>query len=60
MKIEKKDGFTIRDRRGKDGDEPKEVCRVCGSKVVHSREYNHPTMECIQYLRKVISTLGTI
>jgi len=35
-----------------------EVCRCCGSNDVHTREYNKPTMECIEYLRKQISDLA--
>lgn len=31
-----------------------DVCRVCGSKDVHST-YNKPTMECIKHLRGVIA-----
>ena len=29
-----------------------EVCRVCGSKEVHTQKYNKPTMKCIEFLRK--------
>jgi hypothetical protein len=41
--------YTVNDRRGQE--KPTEVCRVCGSKDTHSREYNKPTMDCIKYLR---------
>jgi len=52
-------GYTINDRRGlnKGQEEPNEVCRVCGSQEVHSKEYGKPTMECIEYLRKRIVDL---
>lgn len=30
---------------------PEEVCRVCGSKEVHSKEYGKSTMHCIVYLQ---------
>jgi hypothetical protein len=49
----KKKDYTITDRRGmSDGQEhPEEVCRVCGSKEVHSKNYGRPTMECVRYLQ---------
>jgi len=52
-------GYTIIDRRGmNEGQEhPDEVCRVCGSKTVHSKQYGKPTMDCINYLNKKISFL---
>ena len=47
--------YVVNDKRGK---EPvKEVCRVCGASVVHSREYNKPTMGCIEHLRGKIAEL---
>ena len=45
--------YTVNDNRGKE--KPEEVCRVCGSKEVHSRTYNQPTMGCIEYYRKQLS-----
>ena len=58
-KIEIKNGYIVTDRRGlKQNQElPNEVCRVCGCEVVHSKQYNQPTMDCITYLRSVISSL---
>ena len=52
-------GYTITDRRGmQEGQEhPDEVCRVCGSKTVHSKTYGQPTMDCISYLKNTISVL---
>ena len=51
--------YKINDRRGKEP--PKEVCRICGSPQIHSREYGNPTMDCIRYLRSIISAHeGTI
>ena len=41
--------YKIIDKRGVEP--PKETCRVCGSDIVHSKEYNAPTMYCIDYLR---------
>lgn len=39
----------VTDRRGQ---EPVgEACRVCGAPECHSREYNRPTMQCVEYLR---------
>lgn len=51
--------YTITDRRGmKEGQEhPDEVCRVCGSNEVHSKEYGKPTMECITFLQNQIVLL---
>jgi len=49
--------YTINDKRGKE--EPKEVCRVCGSSTAHSKEYNKPTMDCIKHLRGRIQKLET-
>lgn len=46
---------TIIDKRGVEP--PKEPCRVCGAPVIHSREYNKPTMDCIKYLRGKIAEL---
>ena len=48
--------YTITDRRGMESgqEHPEEVCRVCGSKVVHSKQYGKPTMECIKYLKDQI------
>lgn len=51
--MEEKKGYIINDRRGKEPVGP--VCRVCASKEEHSKEYNHPTMECIRHLRTEIS-----
>ena len=63
--------FKVIDKRGQE--ELKEVCRVCGSSDVHSKRYNFcrvcgssdvhskrynlPTMDCIKYLRSIISDL---
>ena len=46
--------FKITDKRGVEEEkkEYKEPCRVCGSNICHSQEYNKPTMECIGYLRE--------
>ncbi len=48
--------YTITDKRGmNEGQEhPEEICRVCGSQVVHSKEYGKPTMDCIKYLNDLI------
>jgi hypothetical protein len=48
MTTEEKDGYAVNDRRGEE--EPKEVCRCCCSPEVHTRDYNAPTVECINYL----------
>jgi hypothetical protein len=48
---------TVIDRRRLSEDyvePPSEVCRICGSTTVHTREYNKPTMDCINYLRSKI------
>ena len=59
MSDTEKKPYTITDKRGmKEGQEhPNEVCRVCGAKVVHSKKYGQPTMECITYLKNRITTL---
>jgi hypothetical protein len=51
--------YTITDKRGmsKGQEHPKEVCRVCGSKEVHSKKYGKPTMDCITYLKNQVSEL---
>ncbi len=46
-------GYAVIDRRFKEK-EPTEVCRVCGSKEVHSKIYNQPTMKCIEYYRELL------
>jgi hypothetical protein len=48
--------YTITDRRGMESgqEHPEEVCRVCGSKKVHSKKYYKPTMDCIKYLKDLI------
>lgn len=46
--------YTINDRR--DEKKSEEVCRVCGSPQVHSKEYGKPTVNCIEYLRTIISS----
>lgn len=51
-------GYAVRDRRGGKDQEPKEACRVCGSSEVHTRDYNQPTMKCIEHLRDKCSELG--
>lgn len=53
---EKRQGYTIRDRRGID--EKDTPCRVCGSSVEHTTVYSQPTMECIKYLRGEIARLS--
>lgn len=55
MEEENKNGYTIIDKRYQE--KPKEVCRVCGSYEVHTQNYNHPTMKCIEYLRNEIILL---
>jgi len=47
--------IKINDKRGKE--EPKEVCRCCGSEQVHTREYNNHIKKCVEYLRKRVSEL---
>jgi hypothetical protein len=54
------EGYKINDRRGKRDDQPRECCRVCGSKDVHTSHYNQPTMGCIEYLRGLASKAETI
>lgn len=51
--------YTITDRRGmsKGQEHPNEVCRVCGSKEVHSKQYGKPTMDCITFLQNKIREL---
>ncbi len=51
--------YTIVDKRGmNEGQEhPEEICRVCGSQEVHSKEYGKPTMDCIKYLKDQVSHL---
>lgn len=49
--MEIKDNTELFKKRKKEAEEVAEVCRVCGSKKVHSRTYEKPTMECIQFLR---------
>jgi hypothetical protein len=44
------EGYTVNDRRGQE--KIMEVCRVCGSKDIHTTLYNQPTMGCIEFLRK--------
>jgi hypothetical protein len=45
-------GYTVIDKRGENKDKkPPEVCRVCGSLVVHTKDYNKPSMDCIKFLR---------
>lgn len=44
---------NVIDKRGTDYKEPKEVCRVCGSETVHTRDYGRPTTECIKYLKGI-------
>lgn len=49
-------GYTVRDRRA--GGTDREVCRTCGAAAdpePHTREYNHPTMDCIFHLRNEIN-----
>jgi len=49
--------YTIIDKRRSSPDykEPEvEVCRVCGSKEVHSTKYNQPTMGCIEHYRTLL------
>lgn len=47
--------YTITDRRG--GQNPREVCRVCGAGECHTVEYGRPTMQCVQFLRDEIEGL---
>ena len=58
---EKEKGYTVTDRRGMESgqEHPEEVCRVCGSKEVHSKQYGKPTMECINFLQTRIQSLET-
>jgi ribosomal protein L37E len=44
--------YTINDKRGKDKEETLEVCRFCGSRTVHTREYGSAKQECAEYLRE--------
>lgn len=38
-------------------DRHKPVCRVCGSTDEHSKTYNTPTMDCVNYLRDKVNKL---
>lgn len=49
--------YTVHDRRGLSKEEIKETCRVCGSKHIHTRSYNNPTMGCIKHYREIIASL---
>lgn len=52
-KQEQRPGYTIIDKRGA---EPlRLLCRVCGSSVEHSKDYNKPTMACINWLKDQIN-----
>ena len=42
------------DKRRWSKDYEGEVCRVCGSRDVHTQEYGEPTMACINYLKSII------
>lgn len=46
--------YKVVDHRGMQGEIPKEVCRVCGSPIAHSKVYGNPTMDCIKFLRQEI------
>lgn len=49
--------YKVNDRRGKDDPIRKpEIlpCRVCGCPTQHASSYNHPTMDCIKYLRDLL------
>lgn len=52
-------GYTITDKRGmsENQEHPDEVCRVCGSKTVHTKNYGHPTTDCIKFLQGKIRSL---
>lgn len=43
--------MDIKDNREEMRNKPREVCRVCGSKEVHTQQYNNATMACVAYLR---------
>lgn len=49
--------YVINDRRGSNPGVIAEACRVCGAPEIHTRAYNQPTMDCIQYLRTEIAKL---
>ena len=49
--------YITTDRRRNSKEYSGEVCRVCGSRDIHSREYGKPTMECIEHLRECINDL---
>lgn len=50
-KVEVKDNTALFKKRKKEIEEVAEVCRVCGSKDVHSTVYDNPTMKCIHFMR---------
>lgn len=53
-------GHKVIMRRGVERDATeKEACRCCGAPVVHTREYNKPTMACVAYLRDCLNVFGT-
>jgi hypothetical protein len=56
MTIEQKPGYIVNDKRGEE-DANVEVCRVCASKDVHTRDYNKPTMACVNHLWERIREL---
>lgn len=47
----------IKDNRSQFQSKSTEACRVCGCSLVHSREYQKPTMDCIRFLRDKIEVL---
>lgn len=32
-------------------------CAVCGSKMIHTRKHNVPTMQCVYFLQAIIKEL---
>jgi formate dehydrogenase maturation protein FdhE len=56
-KVEVKDNTALFKRRKEEIAETSEVCRVCGSKDVHSTVYDKPTMGCIHFFRVEVQKL---
>lgn len=48
---------TVRDNRDLMRNREREACRCCGSLSVHSKNYGHPTADCMIFMRQSVAQL---
>lgn len=57
--MEIKDNTGLLKKHQEETEKNVEVCRICGSKEIHSFAYDIPTMRCVNYLKSRLKAVET-